>query len=789
MSQLRFLTRTPWSTLTVLLGLTLGVASVVAVHKISQAVSNSLEAATPPHLAGFTHLLDKDTLESRDYFALRTAWRHGEMESVRNMLPIVEGHVVIAGKRVRVFATDWFTVVPQLPTSEFDGDRGGEYFATRTYSDPVVVADRSLGFAVSNSVIINEQTYRVAAVVNSGMGAALFTDIGTAQTLLALEAEHLDYIGVAVDQPFAKLFEILDEVLPGISAGFEWSREGWVPAGWQVRSVDAELPSISFARSVLFNLGALGSLAMLVAWFLIYQVAVIWLRRRRIMMDRLHMMGVRLDELRRGFLTTMMALGILATLLGLFLGTLLAHLLSQISTAGLDVQGTDLVLGPWVLIKAAVSGIGVCLLAGLVAFEREWSVTDHRRIPVGYVGGGLLLVAIVGTLVEDTGLAGGFAAILAVCLVTVSLTRPLLIKFRQIASRLPGSLLTRLGLREVSWHPGDLSIATGALALAIATSIGIGLMVDSFRSDFSLMLKQRLAHDLFVTSERRDLTDVAGWLEARTDVSEVQLYGRTPVRVGGRPVELGYTDFTSQEAGRYGFYRRLEPDEAMVSERFAVEFGTQEGDRIELANTSVEVVHVFSGFGDIRARLLVDSGSTAARDEPQIFDRLSINAKNIGSLTLALTERFPELELQPRVGMREFALAIFDRTFAITGSLTLVALVVAVIGLYNALLAMRLNSENTAKLLTALGVAPAELRRLALLRALCVGLLAILLAIPLGVAMAWLLCNVINPRAFGWSLNLQLAPTEMLVPLVWGLVAALLAGWLPVPREALNDEP
>jgi len=46
----------------------------------------------------------------------------------------------------------------------------------------------------------------------------------------------------------------------------------------------------------------------------------------------------------------------------------------------------------------------------------------------------------------------------------------------------------------------------------------------------------------------------------------------------------------------------------------------------------------------------------------------------------------------------------------------------------------------------------------------------------------------INPRAFGWSLNLQLAPTEILVPLVWGLVAALLAGWLPVPREALNDE-
>ena len=768
-----------------LLGLTLGVASVVAVHKISQAVSSSLEAATPPHLSGFTHLLDKETLTSRDYFLLRAAWRHGDMSRIQNMLPIVEGHVVIAGRRVRVFATDWFAVVPKLPSSEPDNS---EPAVVRAYTDPLIVVDRSLGFAVADSVVIAGRPYSVAAVVDGGMGAAIFTDIGTAQTLLALDAEHLDYVGVAVSRPFADLVENLEDVLPGISAGFDWDREGWVPADWQVRRVDAEQPSVGFARSVLFNLGALGSLAMLVAWFLIYQVAVIWLRRRRVMMDRLHMMGVQINELRRGFLLTLIVLGIVATLMGLVVGTLLAHLLSRVSTAGIGMEGTDLALGSWVLIKAAVSGIGVCVLAGLVAFEREWSVTDHSRIPIGYTGLGLFVVALVGTIVTATGLVGGFAAILAVCLITVSLTRPVLTKFRHITTRLPGSLLTRLGFREVSWHPGDLSIATGALALAIATSIGIGLMVDSFRSDFSQMLNQRLAHDLFVTSGGRDLDDVAHWLEARTDVREVQLYGRTPDRIKGRPVELGYTDFTSAEAARYGFNRALESFETMVSERFAVEFNVRKGDSVELANLSVEIVHIFSDFGDVRPRLLVDSSSIDARDEQPTFDRLSVDTIDVPSLALALANRFPELELQPQVDMRELALSIFDRTFAITGGLTLVALVVAVVGLYNALLAMRLNSQNTARLLIALGVGPNELRRLALLRALCVGLLAILLAIPLGIAMAWLLCNVINPRAFGWSLNLQLSLTEVFVPLAWGLVAALVAGWLPAPTEALSDE-
>ncbi len=78
-----------------LLGLTLGVASVVAVHKISQTVSEVLEAATPPHLAGFTHLLDKTPLSSSDYFALRAAWRHGDVGSgsIQRMVPIVEGNI------------------------------------------------------------------------------------------------------------------------------------------------------------------------------------------------------------------------------------------------------------------------------------------------------------------------------------------------------------------------------------------------------------------------------------------------------------------------------------------------------------------------------------------------------------------------------------------------------------------------------------------------------------------------------------------------------------------------
>ena len=145
-SQLRFLIRTPWSTLTVLLGLSLGVASVVAVHKISQSVSSSLAGVTPPHLSGFTHLLQKDDLASSDYFALRASWRSGGLAGVENMLPIVEGAVAVDGRRIRVFATDWFAqaqITQQLPSGQRE-DRSVER-TTKTNAGLLVLDESRAG--------------------------------------------------------------------------------------------------------------------------------------------------------------------------------------------------------------------------------------------------------------------------------------------------------------------------------------------------------------------------------------------------------------------------------------------------------------------------------------------------------------------------------------------------------------------------------------------------------------------------------------------------------------------
>ena len=119
----------------------------------------------------------------------------------------------------------------------------------------------------------------------------------------------------------------------------------------------------------------------------------------------------------------------------------------------------------------------------------------------------------------------------------------------------------------------------------------------------------------------------------------------------------------------------------------------------------------------------------------------------------------------------------------LTRALTLLALVVAGVGVYNAILALRLRAEPARRLLVAVGASRAETRWVGLVRALLVAGMAALIAMPLGAAMAWVLCAVVNPRAFGWTIELALAGRAWFEPVLLGMGATLLAALLPAPPE------
>ncbi len=132
--------------------------------------------------------------------------------------------------------------------------------------------------------------------------------------------------------------------------------------------------------------------------------------------------------------------------------------------------------------------------------------------------------------------------------------------------------------------------------------------------------------------------------------------------------------------------------------------------------------------------------------------------------------------------MREASLEVFDRTFAVTTVLRWLAMVVAFVGVLSALMAQELERAHEIGVLRALGLTPAQVWKLTTSQTAFMGLVAGLLALPVGSALALVLIFVINRRSFGWTLQVQITPTVLLQAVCLAVGAALLAAVYPAWR-------
>ncbi|MGH8614947.1 MAG: ABC transporter permease, partial [Gammaproteobacteria bacterium] len=127
---------------------------------------------------------------------------------------------------------------------------------------------------------------------------------------------------------------------------------------------------------------------------------------------------------------------------------------------------------------------------------------------------------------------------------------------------------------------------------------------------------------------------------------------------------------------------------------------------------------------------------------------------------------------------------IFDQTFLITEVLRLIAGIIAFVGVLSALLALQLERSKHLAILRAIGLTPRQLWSLVLTETTLMGSVAGLLALPAGSLMGIVLVQVINRRAFGWSMDFHLPPEVLAQGLALVILASLLAGLYPAYKMA-----
>jgi putative ABC transport system permease protein len=340
--------------------------------------------------------------------------------------------------------------------------------------------------------------------------------------------------------------------------------------------------------------------------------------------------------------------------------------------------------------------------------------------------------------------------------------------------------------------PG-LSLAMMALLLALAANVGVGTMVASFRSTFTGWLDQRLASELYLTTENpAEAVRITDWLRPRVDAilpiaaAETPLLGQ-PGEVYGIADHATYRDHWPLLTAQPDVWDRIAKGEGvLINEQLFRRAELELGADVELQGGPLPVVGVYSDYGNPSPQAMLGFAAFTERFPTVEVTRfaLRVPTAEVEALAIGLRREFslPENALIDQAGIKAFSLRIFERTFAVTGALNALTLGVAAIAILTSLLTLADRRLPQLAPAWAMGLTQGRLAALDLVRTLVLAVLTAVAALPLGLALAWVLLAVVNVAAFGWRLPMQVFPADWLRLFLAALAAALVAGAIPALR-------
>ncbi|WP_162559988.1 FtsX-like permease family protein [Methylotetracoccus oryzae] len=826
----RFFLRHPWQLALAILGIALGVATAVAVALSVTSARQAFDASMAALLGPTTHQIvaSGGVIDESLYPALRRDFPGARFA------PVVEDLVETStGETVRLVGMD--------PLAAGEGSSGRQFRGLLPLLPALLIrpgtgllaraSAESFGIVPGGVLTLSIQGRPAAIEVLGyleGNGPAdpaleglLIADIATAQ-------EVLNVMG--------RLHRI-DVVLPADPV-LEESLAAALPSGLNLTSAEGRSQATRrLSAAFETNLQAMSMLGLVVGLFLIYNTMMFAVLQRREVLATLRLLGATRREILLEVLVEAVALGVIGSLIGQVLGIAIADLLTaQVTRTINDVYFTltvkTLFIAPEVLVRGFVLGLGASLLAALMpaleaAGTQPLSARSRSRLEEGNrrwagwaAAGGLAAIGLAtglwqlpdGTLLRSI---VGLFLLLAGC----GLMIPAVLSVLGRPLRRIGHPVFRLGVGDVLASLSRTGVAIAALTIAFASALGVGAMTGSFRDTVGEWLDQLMQADLYVTrattGKGADEPLPPAWREAVASLSGVAAISSArsqSVESSVGRVELVALAPTDPQRSPYRFksgdrawQRFLTDDVVVISEPFASRHHLGPGDRLGVVTadgpTELEIAGVFFDYRSdqgivlirqpLYARLWRDDGITslglvlAPNAAPDAVRKALASA--IG--------RDPALSIRSNRDIRDASLAMFDRTFAITELLRLLAVGVALIGLVSSLLALQLERIRELSVLRALGFTPRQIVSIVMAQSGFIGLASGLLALPLGLLVAWVLVAVIQVQSFGWSMPLRVPYSDLWQTPLLALVAAgggaLLPAWKAVrstPLTALRDE-
>jgi putative ABC transport system permease protein len=624
-------------------------------------------------------------------------------------------------------------------------------------------------------------------------GAAL-TDIGVAQRLLGKQGQ-IDSLILLPNQPIGR--PELAQIAPDLTLQ---------PA--QGGSDIARLTD-----SFHLNLTAFGLLSFAVGIFIVNGAIGLAFEQRRPVVRTMRALGLPLRRLVVLMAAELAIFSLIAGLIGVALGYVIAALLLPDVAAtlrglyGADVSGTLQLRPSWWLSGLAIALGGTAIAASGALYQigrmpllaaaqpRALAMAAGRRANAqGAVAAVLLMICVVLMFTAD-GLMGGFI-LLATLLIGAALALPVILNaLLALMGRTAKSVTAQWFWADTRQQLPGLSLALMALLLAMAANVGVSTMVSSFRVTFTDFLDQRLASELYVrTDNAAQSAELIAFAAGRVDAvlpiqsADTQIAGY-PTEVFGARDHATYRDFwVFLQAGQNAWDTTFSGETVLINEQLARRAGLGVGDSVMLQDRAFAIAGVYGDYGNPIGQAVISEGIFAVLFPdiaPQNFG-LRMPADKVAVFVADMSEAtdIPATKTVNQASIKAISLGIFERTFTVTTALNILTLAVAGFAILMSLLTLAAMRVPQLAPAWAMGMTRGQIGRLELLRAAMLALLTALVALPLGLALAWALLAVVNVAAFGWRLPMYLFPMDYARLAVFALLAAILAALWPARRLA-----
>ena len=757
----------------------------------------------------------------------------------QRFLPRIEGYAVVeaTGERLPLFGVDLVGDQRILGSIDLSKPSVGAFDDERVVWVPASLGPR-VGERIDLAINDHVESFTVLGLLGGqdvreeALTSMVVMDIALAQRLLG-RTGILDRIYVHVPDDDRSDWEaFLKDHLPAAAA---------VSAAGTRTQQNRKL-----LNSFQWNLRVLSYIALIVGAFLIYNTISVSVVRRRSQIGTARALGISARTVQWGFLAEAGLFGLLGTLAGLVVGRALAvgavELMGRtVTTLYVGSQPGEIGFRPWGFLVAGLAGIGVSMLAAwrpareaaavapveaMAKGREEYAVAATRSVwAIRAVVLGGLATALCFLPAWDRLPYGGFAA--AVCLIgAAAMLVPFIARFclRHVTGpvlRLFG-VAPMLGVQILSQSIKRTSVIVAAMAVATAMMVSVGIMVGSLRDTLAVWMGNQLQADLYIrsgeslgTEDSATFSDeVAGMVEALPEVDAVDRFRRYSISYGGLPANLALADFRVHP-GRSQMQILHGPDiptiakqlvstqSVIISEPFSNKHGLEVGDTVALpigdGAEEFEVAAVYYdysaeqgyviGHREVLMEFLPDQQLTSVA--VYLADGSDLEAARSKIIQAVAGRR---VRVARNRELRERANQVFDRTFAITYALELVAIIVAILGMAGALLTLVIDRKTDLGVLRILGATKQQIRELVLAQAGVLGLLSNMIGLGLGGALSVILIKVINKQSFGWTIQFHWPVGLLLAATTLIFVASVFAGLYPArigagldPVEVLHE--